>query len=150
MTARDDFRRLAANHSHTKPLVGKDDDWFDKRDYTVRSTAGAAIVTLEEPCPVESSATAKIKYWADDSRDGIAHFVATSQLALNEAVRIGSPAIWGYVKDDAPHLNEFLDKVVESGACRRIRGENTEQGDFRGGTFYIADVDAARRWMNGR
>jgi len=144
------MRELAAKHAHTRALTNKPDTWFAASGLTVRDVPGSSVAIKELPCPVEPSATAMIKYWAADKRTGIRHFIQASLQALAQADRIGSPAIWGWIKDDAPHLNAFLDQVVADGACRKVRGDKSVEGDFSGGTFYIADVDDARRWMNGR
>ena len=75
-------------------------------------------------------------------------------LALAFGTSIGAERMWGFIKGGptghAQHLIEFLDQVVANGACERVPGEVMDEGDFSDGTFYIADIAKARRWMNAR
>ena len=144
MTAKDDFRTLARKDKHTRRLRDVSDEWIDNSGLTVHSVPGVAIMTRKLVCPVDALSTGNIAYWAvDHSRKLEAALAQTSLQALAEAERIGSPSIWGWVAENAPHLFEFLDRVVSVGACRRVQGEGT----YRDGAFYIAPIREARRYM---
>ena len=155
MTAQDDFRALAHFDIHARELKDLSDEWFERSGHTVSSVPGAAVACRTETCPVDPLATAKLAYWAvEPGRNGRAHLIQTTVLALDYGASIGAERMWGFIKGGptghARHLIEFLDQVVLSGACERVPGEETDAGDFTGGVFYIADIGKARRWMNGR
>lgn len=154
MTARDDFRALAHFDVHARELKDLSDEWFDRSGLTVRSLPGAAVACKAQTCPVDPLATAMLKYWAvEPGLEEQTHLVQITLLALAFGSSIGAERMWGFIKGGptghARHLIEFLDQVVASGACERVTGEETDEGDFTGGVFYIADIGKARRWMNG-
>ena len=155
MTTRDDFRALARFDVHARELQDLSDEWFDRSGLTVSSLPGAAVACKTQTCPVDPLATAMLKYWAvEPGRDEETHLVQITLLALAFGSSIGAERMWGFIKGGptghAQHLIEFLDQVVANGACERVTGEEIDEGDFTGGVFYIADIDKARRWMNGR
>ena len=150
MTANDDLRRLAATDFHTKSLAHVSDQWITNAGFKVRSVGDVAVVMQKLACPVEPSSTGRIIYWAVDHTlsDLTRQLARSSLLALTEAHLFGSPSIWGWVQNPATHLAEFLDDVVDAGACRKFPGEETDDVDYSDGTFYVADIDPARRYMN--
>ena len=155
MTARDDFRDLARFDVHARELQDLSDEWFEDSKLTVSSLPGAAVACKREVCPVDPLATAMLKYWAvEPERDGRAHMIRVTLLALEYGTSIGAERMWGFIKGGptghAQHLIEFLDQVVANGACERVPGGEMDEGDFSDGVFYIADIGKARRWMNAR
>ena len=155
MTARDDFRALAHFDVHARELQDLSDKWFEDSKLTVSSLPGAAVACKREVCPVNPLATAMLKYWAvEPERNGRAHMIRVTLLALEYGTSIGAERMWGFIKGGptghAQHLIEFLDQVVANGACERVTGEEMDEGDFSSGVFYIADIGKARRWMNAK
>ena len=155
MTAQDDFRALAHFDVHARELQDLSDEWMDRSGLTARSLPGAAVLCKREVCPVDPLAEAQLKYWTvEPGREEETHLIQITLLALAFGSSIGAERMWGFIKGGptghARHLIEFLDQVVANGACEKVAGEETDEDDFTGGVFYIADIGKARRWMNGR
>ncbi len=159
MIAGDDLRLLAADDPHARALVaewhgGITDDYLQRKGVIVISVQGrdgpvAAMALRNNTCPIDRTATWQIVYWTADRTLSPRALRRALVDSMHEAVVMGlaegSKKGWGLVDvgDAHEHLSDFLDEVVDAGAC--------EKKELDAGveltTYYIADLEKARRFM---
>lgn len=154
MTTLDDFRYLADIDRRHRKLRFAPDSVLQRLQIDVQhdrqSKPLVAVALVEETCPVDPSATFRIKYWiGDTTRQSLVAALTKSSLAvIQEMEGRGEAKIWGACPKDATHLVSFLDRVVAAGQCRRVDGDDVElETDFSGHYFYIAERGQAEEFM---
>lgn len=157
MTELDDFRYLAdIDRRHRKLRFAPDNvlQRLEKIDVQHDSQGKplVAVGLVEETCPVDSTATFRIKYWIGDTtrRSLIAALTRSSLAVIREMGGRGEAKIWGACPKDAAHLVSFLDRVVTAGLCRRVDADEVgleENHPYLGSFFYIAERGQAEEFM---
>ncbi len=154
MTELDDFRYLANIDRRHRMLRFTPDSVLQRlqRDvqYDSEGKPLVAVGLVEETCPVDPTATFRIKYWiGDTTRQSLVTALTKSSLAVIQKMEgRGEAKIWGACPKDATHLVAFLDRVVAAGQCRRVDGDDVDlETDFSGHYFYIAERAQAKEFM---
>ncbi len=159
MTAGDDLRLLAQDDPHARGLVaswhgGITDDYLQSKGVTVisvreRGKPTAAMALRHNECPIDATATWQIVYWTVDQTLSISQrrkaLVASMLKAVVMGIAEGSEKGWGLVDvgDAHAHLSDFLDEVVDAGACEKQEIDANAVPV----TYYIADLEKARQFM---
>lgn len=158
MTIQDDLRTLAAIDTRHRRLRHAPDSSLAHLALDVqRDRQGQPVVAVglvAETCPVDATATYRIKYWLGDTtrRSLIGALTRSSLAVIADMQSRGEQKIWGAVPKNATHLVTFLDRVVEAGLCRRVDADEQpdDTGDpnpYPGHWYYIADREEAREFM---
>lgn len=157
MTEFDDLRYLAEidqRHSRLRHATDSALQRLEKIDvqHDRQGKPLVAVGLVEETCPVDPTATFRIKYWIGDTtrRSLIAALTKSSLAVIQEMEGRGEAKIWGACPKDAAHLVGFLDRVVAAGLCRRVDADEVgleEIHPYRGSFFYIAERGQAEEFM---
>lgn len=157
MSELDDFRFLAEidqRHSRLRHATDSALQRLEKIDVQHDSQGKplVAVGLIEETCPIDPTATFRIKYWIGDTtrRSLIAALTKSSLAVIREMEGRGEAKIWGACPKDAAHLVGFLDRVVAVGLCRRVDADTADlENDhpYLHSFFYIAERAQAEEFM---
>lgn len=163
----DDLRYLAGIDTRHRGLADVSDAWFERMGFTLLSDRApdntplvAVVLQYDEPCPIDPTATVKIKYWlANLNRpDDLLAAFARNIIAINDNMATANAQrVWGAVPKTATHMTSFLNRVAEAGACNKVNGAGipidpglSQENDLRNFLIYVGDRQRVTDAMEGR
>ena len=172
MSIYSDFRFLASKDIRHKQLRWMPDIWWQANEakglilLIEYDTDGVSpligVALLPEICPVDPTATLRIKYWVGNLDKDITllkkKLVESSLKIIQKMKQGGYTKVWGMVPQYAVHIVNFLDGVVADGKCTRINGNDIMAlleavdlitHDYKDHYFYIAKNNEAEQYMKG-
>lgn len=166
-SAQDDLRALGAIDTRHRSLVDVSDRWLERMGYTLlgeRAPDGTPLVAVAlehpSPCPIDPTATVKIKYWVANLHrpDELTAAFAKNIAAINaHMASVGAQRVWGAVPKTATHMTVFLDKVAAAGGCVKVDGagipieeKGNPENDYRNFSLYVGDRQDVTDEMRAR